>query len=305
MQPLKILLLGKDGQLGQEFLNLLAPWNPVAWGRKEVEAGDEKKLLAAILAAKPEVIVNAAAYTQVEEAEKNIDAAMAANARLPQTLARAASEIGAFLVHFSTDYVFDGEKGLPYTEDDTPCPACVYGQSKLLGEEAIREAKAPHWILRTSWLYASRGRNFLLQALSKARAPWQVVADQWGTPNWARTTALTVLRMLEKKTGEGKEALFDSSGTYHLSDRGCTSWYGFARAIIECAKDILGEELFSPSPVLSEEYPQGVRRPRFSALDAHFLEKTFGVDLPAWHEDLVSCLESMSKTSAPGLARAL
>ncbi len=278
---MKILLTGRTGQVGWELERALAPLGEVlALGREELDLTLPEQIVATLRSAKPTVIVNAAAYTAVDRAESEQDSAFAINARAPGVLAEEAKRLGALLVHYSTDYVFNGAKAGPYDEDDAPDPINVYGASKLAGEQAIGLAGPRHWIFRTSWVYAPRGKNFLLTILRLAREgkPLRVVADQFGAPTSAAMIARATTRAIAL-LAPGKVA--PRSGLYHVSASGQTSWHGFAQAILK--------EFELPDPVqaiATAEYPLPARRPANSVLDNARLAQEFGICLPSWEEGL-------------------
>lgn len=283
---MKILLTGRNGQVGWELQKTLALLGEVtALGRAELDLRDAARVGEAVRAAKPDVIVNAAAYTAVDKAESERDLAFAVNAVAPGVLAEEAKRSGALLVHYSTDYVFDGSKGSPYTETDPTCPINAYGESKHAGEMAIRSSGCRFLILRTSWVYAKRGQNFLLTILRKARTTRElrVVTDQIGAPTSAelvaRATAAAVARTVEAQ---------ELSGLYHVTARGETSWHGFAQAIVSAAgidADVI--------PIKASEYPSAARRPAYSLLDSTRFAHAFGFDLPAWSADLSDVLRRL------------
>jgi dTDP-4-dehydrorhamnose reductase len=271
---LKVLLLGKTGQVGRELTRTLVPAGELtALDRTQIDLASPESIRAAVATAHPEVIVNAAAYTAVDRAESEESAAFAVNRDGPAVLAEEAAKHGALLVHFSTDYVFDGEKADPYAEDDTPRPLNVYGASKLAGERAIAAAGCRHLILRTSWVYGPHGSNFMRTILRAARErpELRVVDDQLGAP----TSSLAIARATAQVLSHGGE------GLYHMSAAGKTSWCGFARAIL--ARAGLGTPVV---PIRSEEYPAAARRPRNSLLDNSRLHAAFGVALAPWEEGL-------------------
>ena len=287
---MRILLLGRNGQVGWELERALAPLGEVkAFDRAGLDLADAPRLAAAVRALQPEVIVNAAAYTAVDKAESERDAAFAVNAAGPRVLAEEAKRIGALLVHYSTDYVFDGAKGSPYVEDDTPNPINVYGASKLAGEEAIRKAGCRHLVLRTSWVYGPRGRNFMLTMLrlARERPELRVVDDQVGAPTSSGVIARATPAILERamrSPGLG--------GLYHLAAGGETSWCGFARAIFAQAR------IATPVvPIRTEDYPTPARRPKNSRLDCSRLRDTFGVTLAPWGEGLAEALADHASLS--------
>src|SRR5260221_3289133 len=240
MKP-TILLTGKTGQLGSELNRLLPKLGEVIVpDRKELELLDPKKIRQTIRDAKPQLIVNAAAYTAVDAAETDQANALAVNAEAPRLLALEAKKIGAVLVHFSTDYVFDGAKQTPYVETDSPYPVNAYGRTKLAGEQAIRDSGAAHLIFRTSWVYATHGRNFLMTILRLAteREELEIVHDQVGAPTWASDLAAATTRILAGIIAGTKRQfnIPEVSGIYHMTAAGQTTWYEFAKAILEEAR---------------------------------------------------------------------
>ena len=280
-----ILLTGADGQVGFELKRLLAAsGDVVAVDRKSLDLADPDAIVAVVRSVQPSLIVNAAAYTAVDRAESEPELARAINARAPGILAEEAKRASAALVHYSTDYVFDGKGTAPYREDAPTAPLNVYGATKLEGEQAIAAAGARAIVLRTSWVYALRGKNFLLtmRKLAAERDELRVVHDQFGVPNWSRTLAAATARIVSA----GLPALAERSGLYHLSCSGEASWYDFARAI-------LGD---GPKPrivpITTAEYPTPARRPAYGVLDASRFQSTFGVELPSWQEALAECVAS-------------
>jgi dTDP-4-dehydrorhamnose reductase len=277
----KILLTGPTGQVGWELARQLAGLGEViAPGRPALDLADADAIRAVARELQPDVIVNAAAYTAVDRAEDEPDLAFAINATAPGVLADEAKRLGALLVHFSTDYVFDGTKVEPYTEDDAPAPLSVYGRSKLAGERAIQASGCRHLMLRTSWVYAARGRNFLLTMLRLGieRPELKVVDDQRGAPTWARDIAAATVQVLTDPP----------NGLFHLTAGGATTWHGFACEIMRLA---------GLTPVVhrlrSDEYPVAARRPANSVLDNTRLREAAGVVMPAWDESLARCLREM------------
>jgi dTDP-4-dehydrorhamnose reductase len=273
---LRILVLGRRGQVGSALAAALGPLGEVsAAGREEIDLADPGSIRAGLQRARPDMIVNAAAYTAVDEAEERRELAFAVNATAPGILAEEARKAGALFVHYSTDYVFDGGKEGAYTESDTPAPLGVYGESKLAGERAVAAAGGRYYIFRTSWVYSPAGRNFLLAILRRARegAELRVVNDQRGAPTSAAAIAAATARALTKKD--------PPPGLYHMSAGGATTWHGFALAILEEAG------LAVPvRAIRSEEYPASVVRPKNSVLDNARLRAAFGVSLPDWREGL-------------------
>lgn len=271
---MRILLTGATGQVGWELRKTLAPLGDVrAFDRFGLDLSDAPPLVAAVRAMQPDVIVNAAAYTAVDKAETERDLAFAVNATAPRILAEEAKRIDAFLVHYSTDYVFDGEKADPYVEQDATRPINVYGESKLAGERAILASSCRHLILRTSWVYGPRGRNFYLTMLrlAKERPELRVVDDQIGSPTSSLEIARATATLLQK----------GAQGLYHMTAAGETSWCGFARAILERAG--------IRTPVVAiptKDYPTPAKRPRNSRLDCSKLQAQHGVSLAPWERAL-------------------
>lgn len=284
---MRILLTGASGQVGWELQRTLAPLGEViAADRTLLDLADTAGIRRTVAAIAPDLIVNPAAYTAVDRAESEPDRAHAINAMAPGELAA----YGIPLVHFSTDYVYDGKKPDAYTEADAPNPLGVYGASKLAGDQAVLQSGAPHLILRTSWVYGLRGRNFLLtmQRLARERDTLAVVNDQFGAPTWSRliaeATALTIARWLDRPDRNA------TSGIYHLSCGGRTSWHGFAAAILA---ELAGTET-NPArltAIPTSGYPTPAARPANSQLDCGKLAATFGVRLPDWESALALCLE--------------
>jgi dTDP-4-dehydrorhamnose reductase len=280
-----ILVTGANGQLGFELARLLPTLGDVvAADRSRLDLADADAVVDVVREARPDLIVNAGAYTAVDLAEKEVDQAAAVNARAPGILAEEAKRIGAVLIHYSTDYVFDGARTTPYPESAPTAPLNVYGATKLEGERAIAAAGGHALIFRTSWVYGLRGRNFLLtiRRLAAERDELRIVADQIGAPNWCRTLAEATVRIV----GAGPAALAERAGLYHLSATGNASWYDFARAILGDAA--------TPRvvPIATTDYPLPARRPAYGVLDTAQFESRFGFALPAWREALARCLAS-------------
>ena len=277
-----ILLTGATGQLGVELARLLPAHGEVAArDRAALDLTDADAIAATVRQVKPQIIVNAAAYTAVDRAEAEPELADAINARAPSILAEEARRLDALLIHYSTDYVFDGTSAEPYREQDPTNPLNVYGSSKLGGERAIAAAGGAHLILRTSWIYGWHGQNFLLtmRRLAATRDELRVVADQFGVPNWSRTLAEATASLI----GRGASALARKSGTYHLSGRGRASWFDFARAIFD------DSDRPRVVPITTAEYPTPARRPASSVLATGKLEEAFGITLPDWRQTLAAC----------------
>jgi dTDP-4-dehydrorhamnose reductase len=290
---MKILLLGKNGQVGYELLTTLAPLGEVtALGRTELDLTNTAAIRSTVRRINPAIIVNAAAYTAVDKAEAEPELAMAINANAPGILAQEAAACNALLVHYSTDYIFDGTKNEPYTEQDTPNPLSAYGKTKLAGEEAICSAGCRHLILRTSWVYGLRGQNFLLtiMRLAAERSELKVVADQHGAPTWCRLIAQVTATMLANLS-----LTTTSPGLYHLTAAGATTWHGFAEAIINQAA---AKGLLKNKPALkaltTDQYPTPATRPANSRLSCARLEKYYNLTLPPWQNQLKTVLDEIT-----------
>jgi dTDP-4-dehydrorhamnose reductase len=300
-----ILVLGAQGQVGWELRRTLAPLGPVvAWDQRDVDLTDGSALLAAVSALRPGLMVNAAAYTAVDRAEEEEDLAMRVNALAPGILAEQAAQLGVPLIHYSTDYVFDGSAGQPCTEAEPTAPLNAYGRTKLAGEEAIRDIGPAHLILRTSWVYGPRGKNFLLTMLrlGAERAELRIVDDQFGAPTWARMLAEATAQVVARLGHHALEPWWEQGGTYHLTAAGETSWFGFTEAIVElaAARGILP----SPPrvlPIPSAEYPTPAPRPRYSVLDSSRFANGFGLALPHWRASLELALDELVGRGAAGV----
>lgn len=278
-----ILLLGATGQVGHELTRTLAPLGTVrAPGRDEVDLAAPETLRRAVAQVDPALVVNAAAYTDVNGAEDEPERAAMLNAEAPRVLAEAAREAEAWLVHYSTDYVFDGEKRTPYTEDDTPNPINVYGRTKWNGEQALRDVGERSVVLRTSWVYSNRRSNFVrtMLGLVDEHETLTVVDDQIGVPTWAGWLAEATATIGEQLLAAGDPSPL--RGLYHLAGTGQTSWYGFARAIFAQ----FGRTDVTVEPVPSTEYPTPAPRPAYTALDSTRARTTFDLALPTWTAQL-------------------
>ena len=288
----RILLTGRNGQVGWELERCLATLGDVtALGRDAVDLADPDAIRAVIRALRPALIVNAAAYTAVDRAETEPELAMAVNGTAPGIMAEEARRFGAMLVHYSTDYVFDGEKEGPYVEDDQTGALNIYGKTKLAGEEAVRSVGSRYLILRTSWVYGMRGRNFLLTVLRlmKERDRLEIVDDQFGAPTWSRMIAEATAQILARFVRKGGCAVFarEDSRTYHLSAGGMTSWYGFASAI---ADYIHSGDRCRIVPIPGERYVTAAMRPRNSVMAGDRVFEDFGIKMPDWAAQLKLCL---------------
>lgn len=290
---MRILVTGRNGQVGWELLRTLAPLGEVvAPARAQLDLASPDSIVAALRDIRPGLIVNAAAYTAVDKAESEPDLAMAINGTAPGILAEEGGRLGAALIHYSTDYVFDGAAARPYTEQDEANPLNVYGRTKLAGERAVAAAGAPHLILRTSWVYGARGRNFLLTMLKLAqeRDELKIVADQTGAPTWSRLIAEATAQIVAQGSHSGR--LLGESGIYHLTAAGQTSWFGFARAILDraAAKRAHRPRLI---PIPATEYPLPAHRPAWSVMSNTKLVERFGLALPSWETCLELCLQEL------------
>jgi dTDP-4-dehydrorhamnose reductase len=283
-------LTGSNGQIGWELSRALAPLGEVvAYDRSGMDLTVPDRIVAAVRTARPGIIVNAAAYTAVDQAEREPEVARTVNATAVGVLAEEAKRTRALLIHYSTDYVFDGTKEAPYVEEDTPNPLNEYGRSKLAGEQAIRQIDGPHLIVRTSWVYAARGRNFLLTMirLLRERSEVRVVSDQIGAPTSAQAIAAATADILEK---HGAAALGERRGVYHVTASGSTSWHEFAAAIAR-----LERSAARVVAIPSEAYPTPARRPRNSRLSNEKALRQFGVVLPQWEAGLEACYAALGK----------
>jgi len=302
MKSMRILLTGASGQVGGEFLRRLRAMpsgiEVIAPTRAQLDVSQPLALREAVRAAKPDLIIHPAAYTGVVKAESEPDLARRINAEAPAVLAEEAARLGAALLHFSTDYVFDGRHEGDYTEDMPTHPLNVYGATKREGELAIAASGAAHWILRTSWVYNLAGNNFMKTAirLAQQKESYTIVGDQFGAPTWASTIAAVCCRMLAGANG-GREKVQATSGIYHLTAAGATSWHGYATLIARelmaqgVAVKLKGLEHITPVP--SSSYPTPPERPLNSRLDCSKLERSFGLTLPQWDEDALACLHQI------------
>lgn len=285
---MKILIIGQHGQVSRHLQTSLADVGTLqVLGRDALDLSQPNDLVAKVLARQPDLIINAAAHTAVDQAESETDLAHTINATAPGLLAEAATQLGVPLIHYSTDYVFDGSHTAPYTEQDAPNPLSVYGASKLAGEQAIQAVGGEHLILRTSWVYSQYGRNFLLtmQKLLQEREELRVVADQVGAPTWAGTIAHSTRQLIERLR-DGQPGAW---GVYHLTASGETSWFGFAQAIgAQLAAQ--GKPCARLEPIPTSAYPTPATRPLNSRLDCSKLQREWGVSQPDWQQALLECL---------------
>ena len=295
---MKILLFGKNGQVGWELNRSLQPLGEVvALGRDEADFSNPDSLRTIVQNVSPDVIVNAAAYTAVDKAEDEEDLATVINGVAPGVLAEEALKRNALLIHYSTDYVFDGTKNDPYVETDEPKPVNVYGRSKLAGEYAITKVGGDYLIFRTTWVYAARGKNFLktMLHLAREREELQIIADQYGVPTWARNIADATAQVIPRAQKERHNMLFNA-GIFNLTALGETTWHGFATAIIDTARIMLPKEEIKTRHILSiatAEYPSPARRPQNSLLAMDALQERFDVTMPSWDEAMRLCLANL------------
>jgi dTDP-4-dehydrorhamnose reductase len=296
----RLLITGANGQIGWELRRSLTPIGDVlAMDRTACDLSRPRDL-SRIREAKPDIIVNAAAYTAVDRAEKEEELATLVNGTAVGVMSEEARRLGALIIHYSTDYVFDGTKESPYTEDDPPNPVNAYGRSKLAGERAIRQSAGDYLILRTCWVFAARRHNFLLKILRLARErdELSVVADQIGAPTWARHIADATALIVQRACRERAEANFTSE-VLHLSAGGATSWYSFAEAIVNQA---MGHGLLrnrpKVHPIASSEYPLPAARPKNSRLAGERLHKRFGIALAQWQQGLALCMQEVALNGA-------
>ncbi len=302
---MRLLLTGANGQVGWELARALVPLGEVvALGRAQCDLARPERLPDVVRDVNPDIIVNAAAYTAVDKAEEEEELASTVNGTAAGVLAEEARRRGALFVHYSTDYVFDGKKNTPYTEDDAPCPINAYGRSKLAGERAVGEVGGNYIIFRTSWVYAARGHNFLrtILRLARERDELRIVADQIGAPTWARDIAKATAAIIEAGIRERSEKRF-APGIFHMTAAGAASWYDFAEAILEVARELdiacdqtllRGKAAPELHPITSEDYPSPAPRPRNSRLAGDRLRGRFKISPPDWRNSLSCCLGEMA-----------
>ena len=288
-----ILLIGSNGQLGTELQNFLSSnYQVIAVTRPEIDLTQTDNLRQIIRETQPEIIINAAAYTAVDKAETEPEMATAINTTAPQIIAEESQKLGSFLIHFSTDYVFNGNSNYPYQESDITNPVSVYGQTKLAGEIAIQKACSQYMILRTAWVYGTYGKsNFVktMLRLGKERPEVRVVADQIGSPTWAQDIALTITQIIPQLTSE-------IAGIYHYTNSGVASWYDFAIAIFEEAEKLgFPLKINQVIPITSPEYPTPAKRPAYSVLACQKISKILGTHPPHWRQRLILMLKELQK----------
>jgi len=296
---MKILIVGRAGQVAWELRRTLACLGEViALDRRSdplsLDLSDPDSIVAATTAVRPNLIVNSAAYTAVDKAEQEEELAFRINADAPGILAEQALKLGAGLIHYSTDYVFRGDAQTPYRETDPTAPQSAYGRSKLSGEKAIAEVGVPHFVLRTAWVYGTRGHNFLLTMLRlmRERELVRVVDDQFGAPTWSRLIAEATALMIARCVEGGAFEPGERSGLYHLTCAGQCSWYEFARTIREkaIAGGLLSEDCARIEPIPTDGYPTPAKRPGYSVLSNEKLYSQFGLRMPDWANAFGLCL---------------
>ncbi|HNV88414.1 MAG TPA: dTDP-4-dehydrorhamnose reductase [Methylotenera sp.] len=296
----KILLTGVNGQVGHALKTRLLEYELFALSREQLDLSSAHDIRRVVREIKPDLIINPAAFTAVDKAETEPELAYAINATAPQTLAEEAARLNAAFIHFSTDYVYDGTKNVPYLEQDIVNPVCVYGKSKLAGEEAIRAVGLPHLILRTSWVYGVYGKNFLKTILHQAseRDSLRIVADQFGAPTSSESIAEGVVKLLNVWQPD----LENKTGVYHFTNSGSTSWYGFASEIINEYNRLaisrnwpaLKVSIDNVVAITTADYPTLALRPANSRLDNTKLKKMFHVELPSWQQGLHQVMQAMA-----------
>jgi len=288
---MKILLIGKNGQVGWELRRTLAPLaEVVAVDYPEINFTDVSALRQFVATTRPAAVVNAAAYTAVDKAETETELCRQVNAIAPGVLAEEAKKLGALMVHYSTDYIFDGTKTSPYVETDLPNPLGAYGRTKLEGDRAVKVSGANHLIFRLCWVYGARGQNFMLtmQRLAREREKLRVVGDQFGCPTWSRMIAETTALALKQVLAGADASKFN--GEYHLAAGGQANWHEFASRIIELMPET-ERKCRAVEKITTAEYPTPAKRPAYSVLDCGKLQKTFGLRLPDWETSLRQVLD--------------
>jgi len=288
----KILVTGKNGQVGWELQRALAPLGQIfSLDVEDMDLSRPDSIRSIVREIAPHIIVNPAAHTAVDKAESEPDLAMAINGTAPGVFAEEAKKLDALVIHYSTDYVFNGSKTSPYVESDTPDPQSVYGKTKLAGELAIIASGCKHIILRTSWVYGVHGGNFVktILRLAKERNELRIVADQYGAPTWARLLAESTAQIIPHYTE-------DKSGVYHLTSSGRINWHQFAEEIVRLARqydETLKDKPLSIHPIATHEYPVPAKRPANSSLSTEKIHRTFGLELPDWEDDLADCIRQL------------
>ena len=295
---MRILLTGKNGQVGSELNKILSQFGEIiATGRNEMNLADPSQIRRVVRKIKPELIINAGAYTAVDKAESDQELAKAVNGIAPKILAEEAKNNDALLIHYSTDYSYNGEMShRPYLESDSPSPNSVYGKTKVDGDQAIEKSGVSHLIFRTGWVYSKRGKSFLrtILKLAKEKNELRVVNDQTGTPTWCRSiaeaTCKSIKNILEKREGSLSKTAASISGVYHMTCQGETNWHRFAQTILELSCPDNMPKLLAIS---TKEYPTPAIRPTYSVLSNTKLQKYFGIQLPHWEHALKQCLSDI------------
>ncbi|MGG6270705.1 dTDP-4-dehydrorhamnose reductase [Leptolyngbya sp. AN03gr2] len=290
----KILLIGATGQVGWELQRTLSTLaelvcvSHASKGYRSMNLTKSDRIREVIREVQPTLIVNAAAYTAVDKAETEPELAMTVNGKALQIIAEEAKRLNAGVIHYSTDYVFDGTQTAPYGEAARPNPLNVYGKTKLAGEQALATIEVPYLIFRTSWVYGLRGKNFLrtMLKLAQERQELKIVADQIGAPTWSRTIAEVTAQIVAQAKPDPTRFLNDYQGIYHLTSTGQASWYEFAKTIFELTKSFEQQAIKAVLPISSEEYPTPAKRPLYSSLDLTKISQTFNLQLPNWHQAL-------------------
>ncbi len=294
---MKILITGCDGQVGWELLATLQIFGTVIpVNRQQCDLNEPASIIACISHYSPDIIVNAAAYTAVDKAETEKTQAFAVNAEAPAVMAKEMKKRGGLLMHFSTDYVFNGAQEKGYSETDKVAPLNVYGESKLAGEENIRDSGVDYLILRTSWVYASRAHNFMktILRLATEREELNIVGDQIGSPTWARLIAEASAQIIGQSWRAQRDNAFQSA-CYHLTSAGKTSWHGFAEAIVELARaqGVTGLKVKQIHSIPSSAYPTPAKRPMNSTMDVSALQQAFNLHMPDWRDSLQICMREL------------
>jgi len=287
----RVLLIGKIGQVGWELRRTLAPMaEVVSVDFPDIDLSQADSIRRWVRDTAPQIVINAAAFTAVDKAESAPDQATLINAVAPGVMAEETKRLGGLLVHYSTDYVFDGTKATPYEEQDAPNPLGVYGRSKLAGDQAIQAVGVSHLIFRLCWVYGARGQNFLLtmMRLARERERLRVVQDQFGAPTWSRSIADATALALQQTVLARDLGAF--SGLYHLAASGQTSWHGFAQRIVELMP-AEGRRCLAVDAITTAEYPTPAKRPAYSVMSCAKLERVFGLRLPDWEASLGQVLE--------------
>jgi dTDP-4-dehydrorhamnose reductase len=298
----KILLTGKNGQVGWELQRSVASFGEVvAVDAEEMDLADPDAIRRTVREVRPSIIINPAAYTAVDKAESDPDLAMAVNGTAAGIFAEEAQRLGAVLVHYSTDYVFDGNKASPYVESDVPNPQSVYGSTKRAGELAVQNSGCKHLILRTSWVYGVHGGNFIktILRLAKERDELRIVADQFGAPTWARDLARATAAALDCWKNNAWDQ--NLSGLYHLTAAGRTNWHQYAEEIVRQARkydSALAAKPLKINAIATHEYPVPAKRPVNSVLANDRIRDTFGIVLPAWQDSVAECVREIYEQPA-------